>query len=149
MFHHQTHPRNVHPYQTTVVPRTDAQFHHSNQQRTKYPWLENPPFHPQDCQSTNSSNSETYQVRYIYNYYYYYYNYYNYYKFLHISNLIYYICLIFIAFHHRSLITPILETNGLPEVTQMVYLHLYIICHTLTTLDYHHRLFLDIQNRIK
>lgn len=62
MFRHQTHPRNAHPYQTTVVPRTDAQFHHSNQQRSKYPWLENPPFHPQECQSTNSSNSENYQV---------------------------------------------------------------------------------------
>ncbi|XP_077288275.1 uncharacterized protein LOC143912778 [Arctopsyche grandis] len=62
MFRHQTHPRNAHPYQTTVVPRTDAQFHHSNQQRSKYPWLENPPFHPQECQSTNSSNSENYQI---------------------------------------------------------------------------------------
>lgn len=65
MFRHQTHPRNVHPYQTTVVPRTDAQFHQSAQQRMKYPWLDshNP---QQDGQSTNSSNSETYNVSHQY-----------------------------------------------------------------------------------
>lgn len=40
MFKPQLSPRSVHPYQTTVVPRSEQQFISASQQRAKYPWVE-------------------------------------------------------------------------------------------------------------
>ncbi|XP_047529523.1 uncharacterized protein LOC125065761 [Vanessa atalanta] len=58
MFKQQISPRSVHPYQTTVVPRSEKQFASATQQRAKYPWAED--INTPVCQvvATDSSTSE-------------------------------------------------------------------------------------------
>ncbi|XP_026488204.1 uncharacterized protein LOC113394940 [Vanessa tameamea] len=58
MFKQQLSPRSVHPYQTTVVPRSEKQFASATQQRAKYPWAED--INTPVCQvvATDSSISE-------------------------------------------------------------------------------------------
>ncbi|XP_046959549.1 uncharacterized protein LOC124529713 [Vanessa cardui] len=58
MFKQQLSPRSVHPYQTTVVPRSEKQFVSATQQRAKYPWAED--INTPVCQvvATDSSTSE-------------------------------------------------------------------------------------------
>lgn len=58
MFKQQLSPRSVHPYQTTVVPRSEKQFVSSTQQRTKYPWAEDIITPVSQYLGTDSSNSE-------------------------------------------------------------------------------------------
>lgn len=58
MFKQQLSPRSVHPYQTTVVPRSEQQVASATQQRAKYPWAEdiNPPVY--QVAGTESSTSD-------------------------------------------------------------------------------------------
>ncbi|XP_047994856.1 uncharacterized protein LOC125233054 [Leguminivora glycinivorella] len=68
MFKQQVSPRSVHPYQTTMVPRSEQQFVTAAQQRSKFPWAEdiNPPVY--QVAGTDSSTSETaYHVPHYYN----------------------------------------------------------------------------------
>lgn len=52
MIKQQVSSRTIHPYQTTVVPRSEQQFVSATQQRTKYPWAED----------INSITTPVYQV---------------------------------------------------------------------------------------
>lgn len=58
MFKQQLSPRSVHPYQTTVVPRSELQIASATRQRTKFPWAEdiNPPVY--QAAGTESSTSD-------------------------------------------------------------------------------------------
>ncbi|XP_048482671.1 uncharacterized protein LOC105388742 [Plutella xylostella] len=68
MFKQQISPRSVHPYQTTVVPRSEQQLVSAAQQRAKFPWAEdiNPSvYQPGGTDSSNSDN--LYQLPQYYN----------------------------------------------------------------------------------
>lgn len=58
MFKQQLSPRSVHPYQTTVVPRSEQQFASSSQQRAKFPWAEDINTPVYQVTGTDSSTSE-------------------------------------------------------------------------------------------
>lgn len=59
MFKQQLSPRSVHPYQTTVVPRSEQQLESAAQQRAKYPWAENhmPVYQVAGTDSSTSDNA--------------------------------------------------------------------------------------------
>lgn len=59
MFKQQLSPRSIHPYQTTVVPRSEQQFMSASKQRAKFPWVEdiNPPVY--QVTGTDSSISDS------------------------------------------------------------------------------------------
>lgn len=59
MFKQQLSPRSVHPYQSTVVPRSEKQFVSATQQRTIYPWAEDINTPVSQYLGTDSSNSES------------------------------------------------------------------------------------------
>lgn len=59
MFKQQLSPRSVHPYQTTVVPRTEQQFVTASQQRAKFPWAEDVNAPVYQVTGTDSSASDT------------------------------------------------------------------------------------------
>lgn len=58
MLKQQLSPRSIHPYQTTVVPRTEKQFVSATQQRAKYPWAEETSTPIYQVPGTDSSTSE-------------------------------------------------------------------------------------------
>lgn len=58
MFKQQLSPRSVHPYQTTMVPRSELQFMSATQQRVKYPWTEDNTTHVYQVAGTDSSTSD-------------------------------------------------------------------------------------------
>lgn len=58
MFKQQLAPRSVHPYQTTMVARSEAQLRAAAQQRSKHPWLDDASVPVYQCAGTDSSNSE-------------------------------------------------------------------------------------------
>lgn len=66
MFKQQLSPRSVHPYQTTVVPRSEQQVASATQQRAKYPWAEdiNPPVY-QVTGTESSTSDNAYHVSYL------------------------------------------------------------------------------------
>lgn len=59
MFKQQLSPRSVHPYQTTVVPRSEHQFVSASQQRVKFPWAEDGSTPVYQVTGTDSSTSDT------------------------------------------------------------------------------------------
>ncbi|KAJ2945988.1 hypothetical protein O0L34_g4907 [Tuta absoluta] len=68
MFKQQLSPRSVHPYQTTVVPRSEQQFASATQQRAKYPWAEDINAPVYQVAGTDSSTSDTaYNVPHYFN----------------------------------------------------------------------------------
>ncbi|XP_026751857.1 uncharacterized protein LOC113512267 [Galleria mellonella] len=68
MFKQQLSPRSVHPYQTTVVPRSEQQFTSAAQQRVKYPWAEDINTPVYQVAGTDSSTSDNaYHVPQYYN----------------------------------------------------------------------------------
>ncbi|PZC86503.1 uncharacterized protein LOC110377374 [Helicoverpa armigera] len=68
MFKQQISPRTVHPYQTTVVPRSEQQFASAAQQRAKYPWAEDINTPVYQVPGTDSSTSDNaYQMPHYYN----------------------------------------------------------------------------------
>ncbi|XP_059047152.1 uncharacterized protein LOC131842592 [Achroia grisella] len=68
MFKQQLSPRSVHPYQTTVVPRSEQQFTSAAQQRAKYPWAEDINVPVYQVTGTDSSTSDNpYHVPQYYN----------------------------------------------------------------------------------
>ncbi|KAJ0177296.1 hypothetical protein K1T71_007305 [Dendrolimus kikuchii] len=58
MFKQQLSPRSVHPYQTTVVPRSEQQFASASKQRAKYPWAEDINAPAYRMTGTDSSTSD-------------------------------------------------------------------------------------------
>ncbi|XP_039754560.1 uncharacterized protein LOC120629632 [Pararge aegeria] len=64
MLKQQLSPRSVHPYQTTVVPRTEKQFSTANQQRAIYPWTEdgNTPVYQLTGVDSSSTSENPYHV---------------------------------------------------------------------------------------
>lgn len=58
MLKQQLSPRSIHPYQTTVVPRSEKQFVSATQQRAKYPWAEDINTPVYQVPGTDSSTSE-------------------------------------------------------------------------------------------
>ncbi|XP_052740378.1 uncharacterized protein LOC112047811 [Bicyclus anynana] len=68
MLKQQLSPRSVHPYQTTVVPRSEQQFATANQQRAKYPWAEesNPPVYQLAALDSSSASENPYHVPQFY-----------------------------------------------------------------------------------
>lgn len=54
----KTISRSVHPYQTTVVPRTELQLSSAAQQRAKFPWAEGVNTPVYQVAGTDSSTSE-------------------------------------------------------------------------------------------
>ncbi|KOB74360.1 Uncharacterized protein OBRU01_09252 [Operophtera brumata] len=58
MFKQQLSPRSVHPYQTTLVPRSEQQFASAAQQRAKYPWAEDTTSPVYQVAGTDSSTSD-------------------------------------------------------------------------------------------
>ncbi|XP_034830328.1 uncharacterized protein [Maniola hyperantus] len=64
MLKQQLSPRSVHPYQTTVVPRSDKQLLSANQQRAKYPWAEdsNTPVYQLSGVESSSTSENPYHV---------------------------------------------------------------------------------------
>ncbi|XP_035432417.1 uncharacterized protein LOC118264126 [Spodoptera frugiperda] len=68
MFKQQLSPRTVHPYQTTVVSRSEQQFASAAQQRAKYPWAEdiNPPVY-QVAGTDSSTSDNAYHLPHYYN----------------------------------------------------------------------------------
>ncbi|XP_049868947.1 uncharacterized protein LOC126368829 [Pectinophora gossypiella] len=68
MFKQQLSPRSVHPYQTTVVPRSEQQFVSAAHQRAKFPWAEDINTPVYQVAGTDSSTSDTaYHVPHYYN----------------------------------------------------------------------------------
>ncbi|XP_072931888.1 uncharacterized protein [Epargyreus clarus] len=68
MMKQQVSSRTIHPYQTTVVPRSEQQFVSATQQRTKYPWAEDINTPVYQVTGTDSSTSDTaYHVPHYYN----------------------------------------------------------------------------------
>ncbi|KAM3961025.1 uncharacterized protein ACR2FA_004798 [Aphomia sociella] len=68
MFKQQLSPRSVHPYQTTVVPRSEQQLTSAAQQRAKYPWAEDINTPVYQVAGTDSSTSDNaYHVPQYYN----------------------------------------------------------------------------------
>ncbi|XP_014366868.2 uncharacterized protein LOC106717510 [Papilio machaon] len=66
MFKQQLSPRTIHPYQTTMVPRSEQQFSSASQQRIKYPWTEDTPVY--EVAAADSSTSDTaYHLPHYYN----------------------------------------------------------------------------------
>ncbi|XP_041978114.1 uncharacterized protein LOC121732327 [Aricia agestis] len=66
MFKQQLAPRTVHPYQTTVVSRSEHQYTSANQQRAKYPWADDiNTYHVPGTESSTSENA--YQAPQYYN----------------------------------------------------------------------------------
>lgn len=67
MFKHQLSSRNVHSYQTTVVPRSNQQILSAAEQRAKFPWADdiNPSVYQAGTDSSISENA--YQVCIIFN----------------------------------------------------------------------------------
>lgn len=64
MLKQQLSPRSVHPYQTTVVPRSEKQFATANQQRAKFPWVEqnNTPVYQFTGNDSSSTSENPYHV---------------------------------------------------------------------------------------
>lgn len=58
MFKQQLSPRTVHPYQTTVVPRSEQQFASASQQRAKFPWADDINTPVYQVAGTDSSTSD-------------------------------------------------------------------------------------------
>ncbi|XP_037293710.1 uncharacterized protein LOC115453536 isoform X2 [Manduca sexta] len=68
MFKQQLSPRSVHPYQTTVVPRSEQQFASATEQRAKYPWAEDINTPVYQVTGTDSSTSDNaYHMPHYYN----------------------------------------------------------------------------------
>lgn len=68
MFKQQLQPRTVHPYQTTVVSRSEQQFTTAAKQRAKYPWVENSNASAYQIPGTDSSMSDhAYNMPHYYN----------------------------------------------------------------------------------
>ncbi|CAH0667215.1 unnamed protein product [Chilo suppressalis] len=68
MFKQQLSPRSIHPYQTTVVPRSEQQYSTASRQRAKYPWAEDINTPVYQVAGTDSSTSDNaYQVPQLYN----------------------------------------------------------------------------------
>ncbi|KAJ8728231.1 hypothetical protein PYW08_016616 [Mythimna loreyi] len=68
MFKQQLSPRTVHPYQTTVVPRSEQQFASAAQQRAKYPWADDINTPVYQVAGTDSSTSDNaYHMPHYYN----------------------------------------------------------------------------------
>ncbi|XP_075973046.1 uncharacterized protein LOC142974532 isoform X1 [Anticarsia gemmatalis] len=68
MFKQQLSPRTVHPYQTTVVPRSEQQFTSAAQQRAKYPWADDINTPVYQVAGTDSSTSDNaYHMPHYYN----------------------------------------------------------------------------------
>ncbi|XP_068631950.1 uncharacterized protein [Battus philenor] len=68
MFKQQLSPRSIHPYQTTVVPRSEQQFSSASQQRAKYPWVEDINTPVYQVAGTDSSTSDNaYHLPHYYN----------------------------------------------------------------------------------
>ncbi|XP_053607527.1 uncharacterized protein LOC128673598 [Plodia interpunctella] len=68
MFKQQLSPRSVHPYQTTVVPRSEQQLSNAAHQRMKFPWAEDINAPVYQVTGTDSSTSDNaYQMPQCYN----------------------------------------------------------------------------------
>ncbi|KAL0841373.1 hypothetical protein ABMA28_015070 [Loxostege sticticalis] len=67
MFKQQLSPRSVHPYQTTMVPRSEIQFMTAAQQRAKYPWAVETNTVYQLPGTDSSTSDNAYHVPHYYN----------------------------------------------------------------------------------
>ncbi|XP_028178050.1 uncharacterized protein LOC135074620 [Ostrinia nubilalis] len=67
MFKQQLSPRSVHPYQTTMIPRSEMQFMTAAQQRAKYPWAEENNTVYQVPGTDSSTSDNAYHVPHYYN----------------------------------------------------------------------------------